>query len=65
MIQCQMLSEPILQPSKREMADLYGPLFPRKVGPRGVKNKDLSPGKSLQGLRITASVNLRPMHFRN
>jgi hypothetical protein len=35
----------------------FGPSFARKVGPRGVKNKDRSRGKSLSRLRIIATVN--------
>src|SRR5215217_8908602 len=54
-IQCQILSEPILQPSKRD-GQLPAKLC-RKVGPRGIKNKDPGRGKSLSRLRIIAIVN--------
>src|SRR5215204_1699527 len=54
-IQCQILSEPILQPSKRD-GQLPAKLW-RKVGPRGIKNKDPGRGKSLSRLRIIAIVN--------
>src|ERR1700760_283520 len=37
----------------------------RKVGPRGVKNKDFSPRKSLRGLPIMATVNRTQKRLRN
>src|SRR6266851_4311043 len=55
-IQCQILSEPILQPSKYA-GPCAGPGFGRKVGPQGAENKDSSRGKSLSQLRIIATVN--------
>jgi hypothetical protein len=62
-----MLSEPILQPSKidgRKPTKLW-----RKVGPGGVKNKDLGRGKSVLRLRNFAIVNPqsgnKPQRFRN
>src|SRR5512138_1310417 len=61
-IQCQMLSEPILQPSKHGPAPARN--FQRKVGPRGLKNKDLGRGKSLSDLRINATVNLRKVQAK-
>src|SRR5712672_3346460 len=47
-IQCQMLSEPILQPSKHARPETP-PQPDRKIGSGGVKNKDLSRVKSELG----------------
>src|SRR3981189_1365887 len=57
-IQCQILSEPILQPSKTR-GRRPGLIPLRKLGSGGVKNKDLGHVKSLLTRRIAASVNLR------
>src|SRR5437660_419278 len=55
-IQCQMLSEPILQPSKHARPATRPNLY-RKLGAGGVKNKDLSRVKSLLTRSLAATVN--------
>src|SRR2546421_11663061 len=58
-IQCQMLSEPILQPSKHARPATR-PNLCRKLGAGGVKNKDLSRVKSLLTRSLAATVNWAP-----
>src|SRR5246127_1066709 len=55
-IQCQMLSEPILQLLQSGRQSIR-PNLKRKVGLRGVKNKHPPGSKSLSRLRTIATVN--------
>src|SRR5882757_6086740 len=55
-IQCQMLSEPILQPSKHEWPASRPDLLP-KVGAQALKNKDFGHVKRPRQLRLAATVN--------
>src|SRR4051794_34092164 len=49
-IQCQMLSEPILQPSKREMADHPAPVLWTESRPAGCQKQGPQPRQIAAGL---------------